>query len=59
MLDPRKQQEFEQAQAMLTETIPPMIWEMYVKFKQEGFREEQSMSLVIAFIMSLNIHSVM
>jgi hypothetical protein len=27
MLDPRKQQEFEQAQAMLTETIPPNVVE--------------------------------
>ena len=39
--------EADQALAMIAESFPPMLWRFYVNSKEEGFSEQQALTLTL------------
>lgn len=54
VLDDEMRSELEQAQAVLTETLPPLLWGMYEALKKQGFTESQAMDLVNTYLHGMN-----
>lgn len=50
MMNDKLRSEFEQSQAMLAETIPPLIKAMHDGFVREGFSEDQAFRLSCEFL---------
>ena len=53
MLDPKQISSFDQASSSIIETIPSFIRNLYLKFVEEGFSEQQSMELVKTYLQSM------
>lgn len=46
MLDPKMRADLDQAQAALVESVPPMLWGLFLEYRRVGFTEAQAMDLV-------------
>ena len=49
-LDPKVLAEFDQASQLVAETIPPLLYRLYVNLVDEGFTSEQAMDLVKSYL---------
>lgn len=49
-MSPREQADFEQRMTTLRESLPSIWWALYAGCIDKGFREDQAMALVCAFI---------
>jgi hypothetical protein len=58
MLDDKERAEFDQAQATLVETFPPLWRGLYRNCMEVGFSEEEAMELVKTYILSCSPNGV-
>ena len=54
MLDPRKIAELDQGFKFVEENLPPLLRGLHEGLLKEGFAEEQSMRIVLAYVASIN-----
>ena len=52
--DPKQKHEHEQSLAFVAETCPRLWYGLYTRCIEEGFTQEQAMTLVVAFIKTPN-----
>ena len=50
MIDPKQTADLDQARAVITEHLPGMWREIYLKLVSEGFTEEQAMDITKTYI---------
>ena len=53
MLDAKKQAELAQMTAFMGESYPPLLWNLYTGFMEEGFTSEVSLELVKTALMAM------
>lgn len=50
MLDPEAIHKFDEAQSTLGEVLPTLLWNLYRKFIEVGFSEEQAFDLIKTYL---------
>ncbi len=53
VLDPEKQAKMDQAAKELGETVPALLWQMYVGYKREGFDPSQALHLCGVYLTAM------
>jgi hypothetical protein len=52
-MNPDEIRKYDESSTLITDTIPPMLWNFFTKCKDEGFASSEALTLTAQFLNSM------